>query len=498
MGDTKLRSIGRVLILLAAGLSIAIPASALAMTEGRIPQPTASPSSLPSPSSSSGTSSVGLDAHHYRAVVFGGSCEEGSTTNDFHDSFVTISAALNGAGWDVRPLFAGDSAHCSVASTDPSCQGSSPAANCCPAGLDLTEWSVTAIAQAAGKDPSTVGRASKGALIQSLQQAATELSPGDELLLVIDTHGYGEQAKGQTYWDHGICVSSDRPHGTVANFDPASNQMNAANKEGLMYMSDPDLQASLKKLQSAGVKMGFLDDSCYGGGSIPQLAAYGCTMASTTAQLVNFENDDTSSGGESSNGISYNLPDLLQTDANTLTSQSFNPKKITPKKITMEELWFRVLARSKIAGIPEFSGFMSDAATAESLGNWMNSIIGDVAYRRGNTPFTPNPGKDVLTPAPLVDYAQTYLTAVTDPTVQASDAGLVLSCWQSPGFPGSYDGVNSKALSALQAQIAQLPADWTSWVSQFNALTTQETAILSDLATSSGVSPERFREPPIF
>jgi hypothetical protein len=442
---------------------IAVIAGAFATAMGRAPTPTPS---TPPPTLNS-------DGHHYRAIVFGGSCEEGSSINDFHDSFIQISAGLTSTGWDVRPLFAGDSSHCA-----------GTAANPCPEGVDVTQWSVAPIAAAAKKDPSTVGRASKASLLASLDQASTDLAKGDELLLVINTHGYGEQVKGQAYWDHGICISSDQPGGTVANLDPATGKVNSPNKEGLMYMSDPDLQARLKKLSSAGIKMGFLDDSCYGGGSVPEFSQYGCTMSSTTSQQLNSETGDTSTNEdgseESQNGIAFNLPDLLQVDSDTLASQALNSHEVT-----MEELWLRVLARSKIAGLPEYSGYLKESAQAEALGNWMYALEGDVSFRRGDTPFTPNPGKNIETATPLVSYAQTYLATLPAALLQTQAAQLVASYWISPGLPGTDDAVDSKTPSALQTAISQLPTDWSSWVSQFNALTAQEAAILHDLESTN-------------
>jgi hypothetical protein len=442
-------------------LMVCTPA-AWAMSPAKTPTPPAAPAaSIPLTS----------DGHHYRAILFGGSCEEGSTTNDFHDGFIQIATQLNGSGWDVRPSFAGDSAHCAGTAADP-----------CPSGVNVAEWSAASIAQAAGKDPSTVGRASRASLLASLDQAATDLKSGDELLLVIDTHGYGEQVQGQTYWDHGICISSDQPGGKVANFDPATGQMNSPNKEGLMYLSDPDLQRKLKNLASLGVKMGFLDDSCYGGGSLPQLSTYGCTMASTTSQLVNFETGDTSSNAdgsqESENGIAFNLPDLLQTDSGTLQSQSLNTGKIT-----MEELWLRLLARSKIAGLPEFSGYTKESEETESLGNWFQALNGDVSYRRGNTPFTATPGSQVESPIPVIDYAQTYFASAPDASTQTTQANLISSYWVSPGFQDIDDESKVETYAALQTQIAQMPQQWSNWVSQFNSLTAQETGILNDLSS---------------
>jgi hypothetical protein len=111
---------------------------------------------MPAPADAPAATSIPLtaDGHHYRAILFGGSCEEGEATNDFHPNFIQIATQLNSSGWDVRPSFAGDSAHCAGTAADP-----------CPTGVNVAEWSSDSIAQAAGKDPSTVGRASKASLL---------------------------------------------------------------------------------------------------------------------------------------------------------------------------------------------------------------------------------------------------------------------------------------------------------------------------------------------
>jgi hypothetical protein len=442
-------------------LVIFTPGSAWAMSAAKTPNSPDAPAATAIPLTS--------DGHHYRAILFGGSCEEGNAVNGFHSGFIQDATQLNASGWDVRPSFAGDSAHCAGTAADP-----------CPPGVSVADWSSDSIAQAAGKDPSTVGRASKADLLASLDQAVTDLASGDELLVVIDTHGFGEQVTGQSYWAHGICVSSDQPHGTVANIDPSTGKMNAANKEGRMYMTDPDLVQRLQKLRTAGVKMAFLDDSCYGGGSIPALSAYGCTMTSATSHQENFETGSIGSteAQSSENGIAFNLPDLLMADSDSLTAESLHSGEVT-----MEEFWLRILARSKIAGVPEFSGFLADAQQAENLEDWFINLDGDVTYRRGNTPFTSSPGPNVYTAEPLTAYAQTYLDPLADPAAQATDAHLVSSNWASPGMIGSFDNITSKTVPALQTQLSQFQGQWNTWVSQFNALTAQEKPLLDDLAS---------------
>ena len=111
--------------------------------------------------------------------------------------------------------------------------------------LRLAGWNVNLL-----HDP---GKNSKKELLDQLDRLLLGKSPaakkGDELLIAFSTHGTSGVR-------HDVCLSD----GT------------------LLPVDDPDLLERLFKAKTRGVRLAFIDDSCYSGASIPILGKYGCTV----------------------------------------------------------------------------------------------------------------------------------------------------------------------------------------------------------------------------
>ncbi|HAR42781.1 MAG TPA: hypothetical protein DCS07_09175 [Bdellovibrionales bacterium] len=174
------------------------------------------------------------------AITFGGNCNEGKPSEAaldeaFANAQVDSSIALKTAGWDVTPLY--DKQH------------------------------ERFVQKAAGKISKTQIRpASRQALYDALDEIigtdkrAGKANDNSQLLITFATHG--SQAD---HWNsHGICLND----GTILD------------------LSDSGLQERLKRAKNVKhMKLAFLDDSCYGGGSIPVLKSYGCVISAQSALL---------------------------------------------------------------------------------------------------------------------------------------------------------------------------------------------------------------------
>ena len=97
---------------------------------------------------------------------------------------------------------------------------------------------------------------SKKELLKALEKIATDSSKNqsDELLLDFLVHGSPETPR----------------HAHALSMPDCS----------LLQLDDPDLTRVLEKIKKKNVKMGFLDGSCYAGGSVDAFKKYGCVMAS--------------------------------------------------------------------------------------------------------------------------------------------------------------------------------------------------------------------------
>jgi hypothetical protein len=99
--------------------------------------------------------------------------------------------------------------------------------------------------------------------IQSLSEQAEILKDGDQFLLNIVTHG-SYQKQG-----HVICL------GDGTRLD----------------LNDPEIHRLFEKMKNRGVKIGVLDNSCYGGQTVDLFSKYGCVVSTQVADFESFESD---------------------------------------------------------------------------------------------------------------------------------------------------------------------------------------------------------------
>lgn len=159
------------------------------------------------------------------------------------------------------------------------------------------QGTVQELARKTKTDVNKVDFGSVLSLTQQLDDAIANLKPGDQFLLSFFTHGAPAGGKYQ----HSICTS-----------------------EGfLIDISSAKITSRLEKLKAKGVKLGFIDSSCYSGGSIPILSKYGCVLSLTTehntsasdyifANIVNMPASTLKNGGLKNDG-SFSLEDLFIT-----------------------------------------------------------------------------------------------------------------------------------------------------------------------------------------
>jgi hypothetical protein len=217
------------------------------------------------------------------AIVFGGNCEEGivhkrldgqirddesyKPTNKFLPEMSELSAKLIQNGWETKVLYDSSFARCLISYEDPRCEKKQPSKGCCEKGIDPQSWNMKRLIDA-GVPAANVDYGSKVSLLASLNATADliKLEPkgiDHEVMLMIDTHGQGAKDNKA----HGICLSNGE----------------------LLAMDDPGLIAALKKLKaSTHGRLAVMDDSCFGGGTIPALSnALGpdtCILASQSSQ----------------------------------------------------------------------------------------------------------------------------------------------------------------------------------------------------------------------
>ncbi len=131
--------------------------------------------------------------------------------------------------------------------------------------------------QALGLTSDEIKKTTKANLIASLDKASQTLEAGDQMLLQIYTHG-GPGYEGNA---HTVCTTEESPANEPNNQPP--NEPNTQVDTNLA-INDPEVIAKLDLLKKKGVKLGFLDTSCFGGGSVPQLSRFGCVISTTTAK----------------------------------------------------------------------------------------------------------------------------------------------------------------------------------------------------------------------
>lgn len=97
--------------------------------------------------------------------------------------------------------------------------------------------------------------------LQYLKKSSKELAGGDKFLLNIITHGLPSKGNG-----HAICLGD----GSMLN------------------LNDPEIHKYLNEMKKKGIKMAFMDNSCYGGESIDLFDQYGCTMSTQVPQFPSY------------------------------------------------------------------------------------------------------------------------------------------------------------------------------------------------------------------
>jgi hypothetical protein len=454
--------------------------SAFAM--GKVMAPSPSPTST---QTSSDPSSPVMPNGASRAIIFGGSCDDGARQNSFLGSLNLLASGLVKSGWDVHPLYEGDIARCTVPSSDGACQGSAPSADCCPSYADMSGWSVDSLAAASGKPASSIGRASVQNLLNSLDQASQDLKSGDQLLVAINTHGFGYAQPGTTKTKHYICVSSDAPHGRVTWTDPNSGSA-ASGISGLFSIDDPRLQTRLQALKDAGIKLAFLDDSCNSGGSVPSFSQYGCVMTATGSQQENVSQvysgtvvvGSKTTMASSGTDTFYNLADLLNSQSSQLSPLSLGHAH----HLTMEELWLRMLSHSRMSSdTPEFSGYLDEQKSVDDLNTWLNTLTHDVAFHGQNSPLSncTNCTKD--SSQPLEDYASQFLSPELNSSNDQNYLRVVQNYWAAPGYSDQFDDVQPVDPSSMNSKLSSTRSAWNALESQYSALVSQESSSLQEI-----------------
>ncbi|MGE0617132.1 MAG: hypothetical protein AB7P04_15995, partial [Bacteriovoracia bacterium] len=304
-----------------------------------------------------------------RAILFGGNCELaiGHPSNSFLPTMTRLAGHLRQRGWDVRPVFAGKSARCEKLATDPVCQKNPSDTQCCPDGVDPKDWNLAPLAEAAGVPPASVPPASAKQLLLALD-AARELPAGSQLLIHIGTHGLNRDRIGNGKPGHSICV--DPEDGDETTFEMYS-------------VADGALISKLEALQTQGVRLAFIDDSCYSGGSIPVWSRLGCVMTSATADVENIAQIQVSSFTDpvTSQPTTYwrgtdpslNISELL--DKNPL---GFDFTSAAP---SLEEVWVQTLARSSLGyNMPQSSAHPDLLGSQSDFGTFLHEMM-EAAYR---------------------------------------------------------------------------------------------------------------------
>jgi len=386
------------------------------------------------------------------AIIFGGADvldnaqaledQQFPETNMFQTDFVSLTQALRRNGWQVSPLFGNDMACSGCAST----------------------WDIDPIASAAGILPSEVPKASKANLVRKLDELALSLSSGDELLIEIDTHG------GRL-----IQIGDAALNSVVLSVYDESIK----NGNGRMAIDDPDLTKRYKTLQGKGVKLGFGNDSCYGGPAAKRLSAYGCVLTATDAIKVG-----------AGSPVSGSLVDLLTQDGAKLGKILVDAEN----GVSMEDAYLDVLSKAPVGDnvldnltnkpfwpdpfdgllMPEFSGDLDQYSAAESLGkrqgfleqfksNYLEIQNGALVSLAGPTQF-----------GVLEDYLQkSPLTALDSNRYQSIAAYYFHSQPFLNNDPSDVVSANDLA-SKIQSAGSDLQESMQADAHQYNVLETQE------------------------
>ncbi len=171
-----------------------------------------------------------------RLIIFGG-IDDPMDRNMFEDSMAGVAELFRKRQWQVLPFF-----------------GSRNRVG----GERLAK----AMDMASGRIPIS----SKAELYRALDDAAG-LPAGSQVLLWLMAHG----SPGRGSSPHSILVSASA--GMLSNIDD-------------LKIDDPEFTGRLSVLKHRRIRLAVIDDTCFGGASVPILREYGCILASQTANRI--------------------------------------------------------------------------------------------------------------------------------------------------------------------------------------------------------------------
>lgn len=149
----------------------------------------------------------------------------------FENGFINDAQTLRDQGWEVRPFFAAE---------------------------QTSTTSKIRSALGLGTEPGALPNATNDALIYELKRQARDLVPGDQLSLVIHSHG---SSGGIRHAWNGLSVGDEK------------------------------FQQALSEFKSRGIKLAFFDSSCFSGASVEHLSKYGCVVSASAANTLSYSYD---------------------------------------------------------------------------------------------------------------------------------------------------------------------------------------------------------------
>jgi len=228
-----------------------------------------------------------------KAILFGGNCDPSlpvagsffdpgpkQSSNTFRLHFINATDGLVRQGWDVDVLFGNERSRCTLLSTDVKCKPTPLSSECCANGIDPSRWTAQPIADVAKIPLSKLKKGSKEELWNSLDSIIKSESPPKQLLLALLSHGSPEQDGKK----HGVCLDDG----------------------SYLALDDPEFISRLRKIKDKGVRLGFMDGSCYSGATVNYLSPLGCVLSSQD------KDDSTLAQG----GVFMGLADIMRMDKN--------------------------------------------------------------------------------------------------------------------------------------------------------------------------------------
>ncbi len=205
-----------------------------------------------------------------RAILFGGyDRPKGNISpefNDFANNMSTLGRALGERGFEIEILFEENSG----SRTDASYKRTRGFDGGSRESIEISLESTP---------PTYLGYATERALRSRLQEAASDLNPGDQLLIAITTHGELDRVSRQ----FGIRISATR------------------------LLDLRGFAREFSRLKTKGIRLGFFLTPCYAGSILSYLSTYGCAMSLSPATNVSYSDSLTS---DLFGGASYTFWDL--------------------------------------------------------------------------------------------------------------------------------------------------------------------------------------------